>query len=90
MPSISTTTFLPTGMRFGASWAWPKPVQPRIPVLAGAGGTERTFRWIAACADGWLTTPGETDLDGKVALLHKIWQEAGRTRTCWRTGPRSG
>ena len=32
---------------FGASWAWPKPAQPRIPVLVGAGGTEKTFRWIA-------------------------------------------
>jgi alkanesulfonate monooxygenase SsuD/methylene tetrahydromethanopterin reductase-like flavin-dependent oxidoreductase (luciferase family) len=63
---------------FGASWAWPKPAQPRIPVLAGAGGSERTFRWIARCADGWLTTPGETGLDGKVALLHQAWREAGR------------
>jgi probable F420-dependent oxidoreductase len=63
---------------FGASWAWPKPVQSRIPVLAGAGGTEKTFRWIARCADGWLTTPIETDLDGKIPLLHKIWREAGR------------
>jgi probable F420-dependent oxidoreductase len=63
---------------FGPSWAFPKPVQPRIPVLVGAGGTEKTFRWIARSADGWLTTPGETDLDDKVALLHKAWQEADR------------
>ena len=46
---------------FAASWAWPKPVQqPRVPVLAGAGGTGKTFGWIARYADGWLTTPGET------------------------------
>jgi probable F420-dependent oxidoreductase len=64
---------------FGASWAWPKPVQqPRVPILAGAGGREKTFRWIARHADGWLTTPGETDLDDKVALLHQAWHEAGR------------
>jgi probable F420-dependent oxidoreductase len=63
---------------FGASWARPKPVQPQIPVLVGAGGTDKTFRWIARSADGWLTTPGEIDLDDKVALLHKIWQEADR------------
>ena len=64
---------------FAASWAWPKPVQqPRVPVLAGAGGSEKTFAWIARCADGWLTTPGETDLDGKIALLHEAWREAGR------------
>jgi probable F420-dependent oxidoreductase len=63
---------------FGASWAWPKPVQQRIPVSVGAGGTERTFSWIAASADGWLTTPGEQDLDTKATLLRKTWSEAGR------------
>ncbi|GAB2748629.1 LLM class F420-dependent oxidoreductase [Amycolatopsis magusensis] len=64
---------------FGASWAWPKPVQSHIPVLVGAGGTERTFRWIAKSADGWLTTPSDVDIDDKVALLRRIWQEAGRS-----------
>lgn len=63
---------------FGDSWAWPKPVQQRIPVSVGAGGTERTFSWIAESADGWLTTPGEHDLDAKAALLRKTWREAGR------------
>jgi probable F420-dependent oxidoreductase len=63
---------------FGPSWAWPKPAQPRIPVTLGAGGTDRTFAWIARSADGWLTTPGETDLEAKAALLRKAWQEAGR------------
>ncbi|MDI5978986.1 LLM class F420-dependent oxidoreductase [Amycolatopsis magusensis] len=64
---------------FGASWAWPKPVQSHIPVLVGAGGTERTFRWIAKSADGWLTTPSDVDIDDKVALLRRIWREAGRS-----------
>ncbi|UJW28266.1 LLM class F420-dependent oxidoreductase [Saccharothrix sp. AJ9571] len=64
---------------FGASWAWPKPVQSQIPVLVGAGGTERTFRWIAKSADGWLTTPSDVDIDDKVALLQRIWREAGRS-----------
>jgi len=63
---------------FGASWAWPKPAQPRVPVIVGAGGTAKTFGWIARSADGWLSTPGETELDGKIALLHKAWHEAGR------------
>ena len=63
---------------FGASWAWPKPAQSRLPVIVGAGGTAKTFVWIATSADGWLTTPGETGLDGKIALLHKAWHEAGR------------
>ncbi|HSR83533.1 MAG TPA: LLM class F420-dependent oxidoreductase [Streptosporangiaceae bacterium] len=66
-------------IRFGASWAWPKPVQqPRIPIIIGAGGNDRTFAWIARAADGWLTTPGETDLDAKVTQLRQAWQEAGR------------
>jgi probable F420-dependent oxidoreductase len=65
-------------VRFGASWAWPKPTQPRIPVIAGAGGTDKTFAWIARSADGWLTTPGEADLEAKVARLHQAWQDAGR------------
>jgi len=66
-------------VNFGASWAWPKPIQhPRIPIVIGAGGNTRTFAWIAQSADGWLTTPGETDLETKVALLHRTWHEAGR------------
>jgi probable F420-dependent oxidoreductase len=63
---------------FGPSWAWPKPIQPRIPVLLGGAGTEKNFRWIARCADGWLSTPGEQDIDDRVALLHRCWAEAER------------
>jgi probable F420-dependent oxidoreductase len=64
---------------FGESWAWPKPAQqPQIPVIVGAGGSERTFAWIATSADGWLTTPGETDLDTKLAALRQAWKAAGR------------
>ena len=32
---------------FGPSWAWPKPVQAHIPLVIGAGGGPKTFRWIA-------------------------------------------
>jgi probable F420-dependent oxidoreductase len=64
---------------FAASWAWPKPVQqPRIPIVIGAGGNDRTFAWIARSADGWLTTPGEAGLEGKIPDLHRAWQDAGR------------
>ncbi len=65
-------------VRFEAAWAWPKPAQARIKVLLGAAGTERTFHWIARSADGWMTTPGEADLEAKVALLHRLWRQAGR------------
>jgi alkanesulfonate monooxygenase SsuD/methylene tetrahydromethanopterin reductase-like flavin-dependent oxidoreductase (luciferase family) len=66
-------------VRFDACWTWPKPVQqPRVPILIGAGGSEKTFAWIARSADGWLTTPGESGLDGKLALLGEAWRAAGR------------
>jgi len=64
---------------FGASWAWPKPVQAHIPLLVGAGAGPKTFAWIAANADGWMTTPIETDVPTKAAALHEAWQAAGRS-----------
>lgn len=66
-------------VRFAASWAWPKPVQPHIPALIGAGGSEKTFAWIARSADGWITTPTEEDLAPKIAALATAWQQAGRS-----------
>jgi probable F420-dependent oxidoreductase len=66
-------------VKFGRSWVWPKPVQqPWMPILLGAGGTERTFAWIARSADGWLTTPAETDLERKIGGLAAAWRDAGR------------
>lgn len=62
---------------FGPSWAWPKP-GARLPVLLGAGGTERTFRWIAKSADGWITTPQDRRIEHLVGLLRQIWKDAGR------------
>jgi probable F420-dependent oxidoreductase len=64
---------------FEGSWAYPKPTQEHVPILVGAGGTDRTFSWIAAHADGWITTPRDTDLDDQMVLLNKRWSEAGRT-----------
>jgi len=64
---------------FEPAWAWPKPVQrPRVPIVVGAGGTQRTFAWIARSGDGWLTTPGESDLAAKLELLHAAWCDAAR------------
>jgi len=71
-----------TFVEFGASWAWPKPVQqPRPPVLLGAGATDRNFAWIVRSADGWITTPTERDIVDHVQRLHKAWADAGRTGT---------
>ena len=79
-------------VRFGGSWAWPKPAQPRVPVILGAGGTPKTFAWIARSGDGWLTTPGETDLDAKIAHAARgpgarPGGTASRRCTCWPASP---
>jgi probable F420-dependent oxidoreductase len=63
---------------FGPSWAWPKPVRRTVPVLIGAGGTDKTFAWISQHADGWITTPRDDDVVGSVARLQECWNAAGR------------
>lgn len=63
---------------FGGSWAYPKPVQDHVPVLVGANGTDRTFTWIAANADGWITTPYEADIEDQVHQLNNHWTKANR------------
>ncbi len=65
-------------VKFGASWAYPKPVQAHVPLLIGAGPTDLTFTWIVANADGWITTPRDTELDEPVARLKAMWADAGR------------
>lgn len=63
---------------FGPCWAWPKPVRRDVPVLIGAGGTDKTFAWIARTADGWITTPRDEGIVDSVARLHDAWRSAGR------------
>lgn len=63
---------------FGPSWAWPKPVQAHVPLVVGAGGGPKTFAWIAAHADGWMTTPVERDVPVKIEALRAAWADAGR------------
>ncbi|MBA4022337.1 MAG: TIGR03619 family F420-dependent LLM class oxidoreductase [Gordonia sp.] len=66
-------------VNFGPSWVWPKTVQqPGPPVLVGAAGNEKNFKWIARSASGWITTPGEQDIEQSVVLLKQIWADAGR------------
>jgi probable F420-dependent oxidoreductase len=63
---------------FGPSWAYPKPRQGSIPVIIGAGGGPKTMQWIAQHADGWMTTPIETDIAAKADVLRAEWANAGR------------
>jgi probable F420-dependent oxidoreductase len=65
-------------VHFGPSWAWPKPVRGDIPLLIGAAGTDKTFEWIAANAQGWITTPRDAEIVAAVARLTDIWRAADR------------
>ena len=62
---------------FGPSWAYPKPAA-HVPLIIGAGGGPKTFAWIAAHADGWMTTPTQQDISGQIDALRKAWADAGR------------
>src|SRR5699024_3884552 len=62
---------------FGPSWVYPKPMG-NVPCVIGAGAGPRTFEWIAAHADGWMTTPVERDITGQTERLRKVWAAAGR------------
>ena len=65
-------------VKFGPSWAWPKPVRGNVPILIGASGTPKTFEWIARSADGWITTPRDEGIVDSVARLAETWTAAGR------------
>ena len=62
---------------FGPSWAYPKPAA-HIPLIIGAGGGPKTFAWIAAHADGWMTTPTQQGISGQIEALKRAWADAGR------------
>lgn len=66
-------------VHFGPSWAYPKPVQAHVPLVIGAGAGPKTFGWIAAHADGWLTTPAENDVAANARKLREAWTTAGRS-----------
>jgi probable F420-dependent oxidoreductase len=52
-------------VRFGPSWAWPKPPRGNVPVVIGASGTDKTFAWLARHADGCPGSPRVIALDGR-------------------------
>jgi probable F420-dependent oxidoreductase len=64
---------------YGPSWAWPKTVQSQLPVLIGATGNEKNFKWIAKNADGWMSTPQDADITGLIQSLYVEWDAAGRS-----------
>lgn len=62
---------------FEASWAWPKPVQARLPVLLGARSGPWSFTTIAEYGDGWLPFPNPA-LPSQIVDLTSAWAAAGR------------
>jgi len=65
-------------VNYGPSWAWPKTVQEHVPVLIGATGNEKNFKWIAKYADGWMSTPQDADIGRLVNSLYAEWDSVGR------------
>src|SRR6185436_16203055 len=57
---------------------YPRPLQPRVPILVGGSGERRTLRLVARYADA-CNLFGEPDVVArKVEVLHKHCDEAGR------------
>ncbi|MFC5181075.1 TIGR03619 family F420-dependent LLM class oxidoreductase [Actinomadura harenae] len=56
----------------------PKPVQPRLPVLAG-GESRAALRRAATLCDGWISMPQTPDrIRPRIELLRELREEAGR------------
>ncbi len=70
-------------VRFGPSWAWPKPVQtgadgcPRVPVLHGGAAGPKLFAHIAEYGDGWIPIGG-AGLTDAIPRLREAMAAAGR------------
>lgn len=47
-----------THVEFAESWSWPKPVQPRLPVLLGGAAGPTLFAHIAEYGQGWIPVGG--------------------------------
>ena len=63
---------------FGPSWAYPKPVQPHIPLIIGAGGGPKTFAWIAGQRRRLDDHAAPADISGQIEALKTAWADAGR------------
>ncbi len=64
-------------VRLEPSWAWPKTVRGRVPVVIGGAAGPVLFRHIAEYADGWIPIGG-AGLSQALPVLRAAWAEAGR------------
>lgn len=57
---------------------WPKPVQPRLPILIGGGGERVTLRIVARHADLWNGFGTPDVIRRKITVLHEHCAAVGR------------
>lgn len=62
---------------FAPSWSWPKPVQPRLPVLLGGAAGPKLFDHIAEYGDGWIPIGGKGMTSALPRLQERV-ASAGR------------
>ena len=61
------------------SWAWPKPVQrPHPPIIMGGAAGPKTIADMVEFCDGWMPLGTRHDLDGKLSIVRKAVEDAGR------------
>lgn len=68
-------------VKFAASYAWPKPVQKRLPVLIGAEAGPKTIKDIIELTEGWIPMDlrgGGDRFPAQLANLRKALTEAGQ------------
>ena len=60
---------------------WPKPVQPRLPILIGGGGEKKTLRIVARHADLWNGFGTPDVIRRKIDILREHCAAVGRDPT---------
>lgn len=71
---------------FAPSWSYPKPVQPRLPVLLGGGTGPKLLADAAAYADGWIPVGG-AGLAEAIPRYRTALEAAGRDPDSARVVP---
>ncbi len=71
---------------FGPSWAWPKPVARRLPVLIGGAAGPKLFAHIVEYGDGWIPVGGAGVAEA-LPKLRSAMQSAGRDPDMLRVVP---
>jgi F420-dependent oxidoreductase-like protein len=64
--------------RLNDALAAPRPVQPRLPILIGGSGPQKTLRIVARHADMWNAYGSPTSLAASDGILREHCVEAGR------------